>query len=192
MVKFSKVTDNIILPELDSSESKLELYDKTNPDRRFFNLVDEELIRLAGSTLFYYKYFQSRVDDVYMEERSKTISTEPIKVFGHYEPRAIEQNLSQFGIQLENDQLFAFNKSYIERKIGRTPVAGDVIKPDFQNLKYEIYEVQEDSFEAYGVYRLNCFARLLRDSSDVGNQNAPMSDPAGSTLDLRTPHVTTS
>ena len=39
-------------------------------------------------------------------------------------------------------------------------------------MKYEIYEVQEDAFEAYGVYHYNCFGRLLRDSDDVVDEPA--------------------
>ena len=51
------------------------------------------------------------------------------------------------------------------------PVAGDVIRPRFQNLYYELFEVQEDSFESYGVYHLVCAAKLLRDAETLlGNQ----------------------
>jgi len=43
----------------------------------------------------------------------------------------------------------------------------------FQEQKYEIFEVVEDSFEAYGVYHLVCSAKLLRDSTEV--QDTPLS-----------------
>jgi hypothetical protein len=39
---------------------------------------------------------------------------------------------------------------------------------------YEIIEVQEDSFEAYGVYHYICTAKVLRDSEDV--QATPLTD----------------
>jgi hypothetical protein len=66
-----------------------------------------------------------------------------------------------------------FNKSYMEQRIKGHLKAGDVLQPRFQNQKYEIFEVQEDSFEIYGVYHLVCSAKLLRDSADV--QNTPLS-----------------
>lgn len=173
-----KVTTNIPdLPDLDESESLLNLFDQDNPDINLFNLVDDEIIRLGGSRFYFYKYMASEnYDDVYLEERSKVISKDPIIVHGHYDPVSLSEELNQFGIQLENDQLFTFNKSYIERKLGRIVQAGDVIKPMFQNQKYEIFEVVEDAFQMYGVYHLVCSAKLLRDSEDV--QDTPLTKTA--------------
>jgi len=64
----------------------------------------------------------------------------------------------------------------VERRISRPIISGDIIKPQFQNLKYEVYEVQEDSFENYGIYHLVCFAKLVRDSEDVHRQIVPTSN----------------
>lgn len=152
------------LPEV-VENSQLNLFDPENPDINLFNIIDDELIRLAGSEFRYYKYFRSPdYDEVYGEDRSKPVATQAILVHGHYEPRILEENLTEFGIELTNDQLFVFNKSYIEQKIGRIPIPGDVILPKFQDQKYEIYQVQEDSFESYGVYHMACSAKLLRES----------------------------
>ena len=161
------------LPDLDEGEGLLNLFDQDNPDINMFNLVDDEMIRLAGSKFKFYKYYQTdEYDEVYMESRNKPISKTPIMVHGHYDPVSMSEELTQFGIELTNDQLFTFNKSYIERKLGRSVIPGDVIKPMFQEQKYEVFEVVEDSFEAYGVYHLVCSAKLLRDSDDV--QDTPL------------------
>lgn len=185
MSNFGKYKSNLNLPTADDYESPFRLFNKLN-DQNLFNIIDSEQIRLAGSPMMYYKYYQNKeTDDVYGEERNKTISVEPVKVYGHYEPRPIEENLTQFGIELTNDQQFTFNKSYIERKLGRTPIPGDILKPDFQTMKYEIYEVQENSFETYGVYHLVCSAKLLRDSDDVHKQQVPTSDPIFDKIDFR-------
>lgn len=163
------------LPDVSEGESLLNLFDQENPDINLFNLVDDELIRLAGSKFYFYKYYQSsEYDPVYMESRNKPIAKDPIVVHGHYDPASMSEDLTQFGIELKNDQVFTFNKSYIERKLGRSVIPGDIIKPVFQNQKYEIFQVVEDSFEAYGVYHLVCSARLLRDSSDI--QDTPLMD----------------
>jgi hypothetical protein len=170
-----KVTTKLpALPDIDTDDSALSLFDQDNPDINLFNLVDDEMIRLAGSKFYFYKYYQSdNYDDVYREERSKVVSKTPITVHGHYDPISMSEELTQFGIELTNDQLFTFNKSYIETKLGRPVIPGDVIKPMFQDQKYEIFEVVEDSFEAYGVYHLVCSAKLLRDSTEV--QDTPLS-----------------
>jgi len=174
MKKNYRVTTNLPqLPDLDEGESLLNMFDQENPDINLFNLVDDEMIRLAGSKFYLYKYYQTdEYDEVYMESRNKPIAKQPIVVHGHYDPISMGEELTQFGIELTNEQLFTFNKSYVERKLGRPVIPGDVIKPFFQNQKYEIFEVVEDSFESYGVYHLVCSAKLLRDSDDV--QDTPL------------------
>ena len=167
------------LPTIEDSTGELNFFDLRNPDINLFNLVDDEMIKISGSELLYFRYLQSNseYDEVYMEERNKPISKLPVVVYGHYDPTVLEENLSEFGIELTNDQVFTFNKSYIEQKIGGSVKPGDVIQPRFQNQKYEIFEVQEDSFEIYGVYHLVCAAKLLRDSPDV--QDTPLTKTTG-------------
>lgn len=165
--KYKVSTDVPDLPEI-LGGTPLSLFDQNNPDINLFNMVDDEIIRLSGSELLYYKFHYSHdEDEVYKEARSKVHSKEPVTVYGHYDPTVLEQSLSEFGIEITNDQEFLFNKTYITQALSREPMEGDIIKPKFQNQKYEIHEVQEDSFEIYGVYHLRCAAKLLRDSEDV-------------------------
>ena len=188
MSNFSKFNSKLNIPDTDDKENPFRLFNKI-ADQNLFNIIDQEQMKLAGSPLLIFKYYQNmEIDDVYGEQRNKTIAIEPIRVFGHYEPRPVEENLTQFGIELTNDQQFTFNKSYIERKLGRALVPGDVIKPEFQNLKYEVFEVQEDSFEMYGVYHILCSAKLLRDSQDVHNQITPQSDEIDTLVDGKDPY----
>ena len=100
---------------------------------------------------------------MYREDRGKVIDPTPVRVFGHYEPRAVEEVLTEFGLELENDQMFTFNKTDLERSLRRRLIPGDILKPQFQDLYFEIFEVQEASFEVYGVYHLIATAKILRD-----------------------------
>ena len=43
------------LPEL-LGGTELSLFDQTNNDINLFNLIDDEIIRLGGSELLYYKF----------------------------------------------------------------------------------------------------------------------------------------
>lgn len=170
MVKKSlKVTTKVPpLDLVDPEDNLLGLYDPTNPDINLFNLVDDEIIKLGGSKILYYKYYRgNQYDEVYMEDRTKVVSKEPIVLYGHYDPKIVEEALSQFGLEVVNDQIFTFNKSYVERKIGRAPHAGDVIKPFFQDMRFQIFEVNEDSFQVYGVYHFRCMAKLLKDHEEI-------------------------
>ena len=164
------------LPQIEESSGELNFFDPVNPDINLFNMVDDEMIKISGSQILYYQYVQGeeQFDEVYMEARNKPVAKDPVLVYGHYEPKVIEENLTQFGIELTNDQIFIFNKSYMEQRIKGHLKAGDVLQPKFQNQRYEIIEVQEDSFEIYGVYHLVCAAKLLRDSDDV--QDTPLTD----------------
>jgi len=188
MTNFSKFNSNLNLPESDDYESPFRLFNKV-ADQNLFNILDQEQMKLAGSPLLVFKYFQTvEIDDVYGEERSKAISVEPIRIYGHYEPRPVEENLTQFGIELTNDQQFTFNKSHVERKLGRSIVPGDIIKPEFQNLKYEVFEVQNNSYEMYGVYHLLCSAKLLRDTRDIHTQITPESDDIKTKIEQKDPY----
>ena len=155
----------------DEKDSELSLFRK-KADKNLFNLIDAETIRLSGSRVNIYKYIASNdVDEVYMESRQKTISPTPISVWSHYDPRPIEENLSEFGVEIQYDQVFIFNKSYLNSILGRDVVPGDIIEPEFQSIKFQVYEVQEDSFESYGVYHLMAHATVLRDTKDVTNED---------------------
>lgn len=141
-------------------------------DKNLFNLIDAENIRLSGSQILVYKFESSEdYDDVYMESRQKAINPTPVEVWGHFDPRALEENLTQFGVEVQNDQTFIFNKSYLEDRLGRGVIAGDILKPKFLNMKYQIHEVQEDSFEAYGVYHLLAHAKVLRDTDEIHDED---------------------
>jgi hypothetical protein len=150
--------------------SNLSLFKKRN-DKNLFNLVDAENIKLSGSRILVYKYIPSEdIDDVYQESRQKVIRSDPVAMWAHYDPRPVEENLSQFGVEVQVDQVFIFNKSYTEGILGRPIMIGDVLKPEFQEIKFEVFEVQEDSFEAYGVYHLLVHAKLLRDTQDTHDE----------------------
>jgi hypothetical protein len=152
-------------------DTRLSLFKKKN-DKNLFNMIDAENIKLSGSRIKVYKYIKSNdIDDIYMESRQKTIAGEPVIVWGHFDPRPIEENLSQFGVEIQYDQVFNFNKSYVESILGSPIEIGDILEPEFQSVKFEVYEVQEDSFEAYGVYHLLVHAKVLRDTEDIHNED---------------------
>lgn len=124
MSNFGKFSSDVKLPNVDDFDNPFRLFNKDS-DRNLLNIIDEEQFRLGGSPLLIYKYFQNiEIDDVYGEERNKLISVEPIKIYGHYDPKPVEENLSQFGLELVNNQKFTFNKSYVERRISRPIIPG--------------------------------------------------------------------
>jgi len=155
-----------IVPEEDKDAFRL--FDIENPDINLFNSIDDELIKVAGSELHVFKYEQDDdYDTLYNERRDKAYQAKPVTVYGQYDPRAIEENLTEFGIEITNDQFFTFNKDYLLDKLKRKLLPGDLIKPVFQNVYYEVFEVQEDRFDVYGVYHLVASARIFREAEKV-------------------------
>ena len=182
-------TGDIPWLDVDDVDSELRLFDPDSPDIGLLNLIDDEVIELGGSDFQYYKFLTTNkdYDADYMEIRNKTVSRSPVLVHGHYDPIIIEESLENFGVVPENDQIFTFNRDYLNRRLGRDPIEGDIIKPKFQNIKFRIIEVQEDGFEAYGIYHWILTGKILRDSQDVHNQdvtdvteNKGTSEPDGS------------
>ena len=164
--KISEFNHNIV--PADDTDGSLNLFDLNNPDINLFNAVDDELIKVSGSKILVYTYeHDENYDELFDERRSKAINPFPKVVWGHYDPRAIEENLTEFGIEITNDQIFTFNKAYLEAALHRPLRAGDIVKPAFQNLFYEVFEVQEDNFAAYGVFHLLASAKVLREAPEV-------------------------
>ena len=164
--KISEFNHNIV--PADDTDGSLNLFDLNNPDINLFNAIDDELIKVSGSKVLVYTFeHDGDYDDLFDEKRSKTINPFPKVVWGHYAPRALEENLTEFGIEITNDQMFTFNKAYLEAALRRPLRAGDIIKPAFQNLFYEVFEVQEDNFAAYGVFHLIASAKVLREAPEV-------------------------
>lgn len=152
------------LPEVEVPEDvRLDMFSEENPDIGFFNIIDEEQIALGGSEFYIYKVeTDANHDELYEEDRLKKYATK-VLVRGHYTPIPVGEELSEFGIKLTNDQTFTFNKSYLDTQLHRPMEAGDVIQPRFQNIVFEVHEVQEQGFAGYGVYHYAVTASVRRD-----------------------------
>jgi len=143
----------------------MSIFDDFTEDRELFDSIDSEIINLAGSEVYIYKYeSEDQYDDLYDEERLKVISHTPIEMVCQFEPTPIEESLGEFGIELESEKTFTFNKTDVETELGRVLKPGDVIKPFFIDALYIVHEVQETSFESYGVYHLEVTGKFWRDA----------------------------
>ena len=167
--KFNKPNpENGVDTENIFSEESLSIFDDFGEDRILLDSVDKELIDLGGSEISIYKYIgENNFDDLYDEDRIKVLEPVPKIVYGHFEPVAIEQPLNEFGLTKEADFEFTFNKNNIDKLLGRPLKPGDVLKPSFIDWYFRVYEVQEDSFESYGVYHYSIKADLWRDGEYV-------------------------
>jgi hypothetical protein len=159
--------------EFNNQGVSLNLFDETNPDLQLFNIVDQELISLAGSEFYYYKFHpDDNYDKTFNEERIKQYSNK-ILVKGHYSPFPIGEEITKFGIQMVNENTFTFNREYIREKIGRYPIPGDAIQPRFQSVMFEVIEAQEESFQSYGVYHILVTGRIRKELQSLITESIP-------------------
>ena len=78
----------------------LQQFDPENPEHCLFNLWDAELIRIAGSPIFYYEVFiqVGSLDKLYREDRGKIWSNLPVQLYALYEPVEMAHVSTEFGI----------------------------------------------------------------------------------------------
>ena len=151
-------------PIEDVFSDSMSIFDDFKEDRELLDSVDSEIINLAGSEISVYKYEgDGHFDDLYDEERIKILSPNPTILMCQFEPTPIEETLGEFWIELESEKTFVFNKTDVEEELGRLIRPGDVLKPAFLNAFYTVNEVQENSFESYGVYHLEVTGKFWRD-----------------------------
>jgi hypothetical protein len=170
-------------PIEDVFSDSMSIFDDFKEDRELLDSVDSELINLAGSEVSIYLYNglkdsytlsgEGFYDDLYDEDRIKLLSPMPKVMMCQFEPTPIEEGLGEFGLELENEKVFTFNKTDVENEVGRLLRPGDVIKPAFVNAFYTVHEVQEASFESYGVYHLEVTAKFWRDSAYIYKLRQP-------------------
>lgn len=159
--------------EFSNQGVSLNLFDEENPDIQLFNIVDQEMISLAGSDAYYYKFNpDENYDKTFNEERVKQYS-DKVLVKTHYSPFPLGEEITKFGIQLSNEQTFTFNREYIKEKLGRYPIPGDAIQPRFQAVMFEVIEAQEESFQSYGVYHILVTARVRKDLQSLITESIP-------------------
>ena len=138
-------------------------------DYKFFDRNIKEMFTVGGTDLHFHKYLgpydqgdtnkdgpaspsQPRVtgsdlnettiqDLLFLENRDRKYSSDVYVVRGIYNVQDADFNLSQFGMFLQNDTLFlTVHLNDIVERIGRKPMAGDVI--EFPHMK-EDYSLDE-------------------------------------------------
>src|SRR4051812_11720331 len=102
------------------------MFDPNNPASGFINSLNANLFEIAGSPIFYYEVFiqVSQIDKLYLEDRSKLWSNDPVQFYGIYEPIEQQNPSGAFGIDGLGDILIECNREAVINAIGHIPKRG--------------------------------------------------------------------
>src|SRR3990167_477401 len=151
-------------------------FDDESPEHDLFNLWDDEAIKIGGSPIFYYEMFvqDQTVDPLYLEDRGKIFSNNPIQLYCFYEPIPSQNAQTAFGIDAPDEMMFEFNYRSVLKTIGYPPKIGSRLHTPFLKENWVIIERKLGEFQMWGVVRLQLFCQRFQenttDKSSVASQ----------------------
>ena len=105
----------IMLYNRDGSSYKvtgsLQQFDPSSIEHDLFNLLDEEIIKIGGSPIFYYEVFiqKQTIDPLYHEDRGKLWSNIPVELWAYYDPVEQQNYQTAFGLDSPDELVFELN-----------------------------------------------------------------------------------
>ena len=174
--------------------ASLQTYDPNNPEHALFNSYDAEIIQFGGSPIWYFGVFiqPQTIDPLYREDRGKMWSTNPVQLYGLYEPVAPQNYLNMFGIDSADEIQIQFNYQQLLQTIGHPPKIGSRLLTPQKNENWVIIQRNVGDFFLWGELRLTVIAQRFQESTTTGEGriSQPRNPPginAASTIPPATP-----
>ena len=191
-----KIGDDMVLRKQDGTPLKLEgnlkLFDTKNVDQDLMHSIDQEVIELSGSPVFYYKVYidQSNYDSLYGESRNKIRRQDGIELIAHWEPVTPTQDLQTFGIDSPDEVMFSFNiRQFKDITKDDLPINGALVYTPFDKNWWEIIQVNygkdSEDFKIWGKYRFSVLARKYQESITDEEPTRPEPNKAARNIIIR-------
>jgi hypothetical protein len=157
----------------------LQQFDPENPEFDLFNSFDQEVIQIAGTPIFYYEVFiQSQtVDPLYVEDRGKLWSNNPITIYGYYDPIPSQNMMTTFGIDAPDELLFQFNYKDVLQRIGHPPKIGSRLFTPHLRENWVIIQRNVEEFQLWGDLRLQIMCQRFQESLTIGEGRVSQKQP---------------
>jgi hypothetical protein len=155
-------------------KSSLQQFDPANPDQNLFNQYDAELIRMSGSPLYYYEVLIQiqTIDQIYMEDRGKLWSPNPITIYGLYEPQKQTATSGLFGMDTPDEEvIFECNSREIITLLGHLPVRGSRIFTPHLQENWVVIDVKLDQFKLWGALHVLIHCQKFQATSTDASAN---------------------
>lgn len=154
----------------------LQQFNSDNPEYDLFNQWDQEAIQRGGSPLYYYEVLiqPQTVDPLYLEDRGKLFSPNPITIWANYEPIPSQNALTAFGIDAPDEIVFECNYQAILNAIGHPPKIGSRIFSPHLRENWTIMQRNLGEFKMWGVLRLELICQRFQES--LSNNDGKVTD----------------
>lgn len=143
-------------------------FDDGLAERDLFNRWDQEAIRIGGSPIFYYEMFiqEQTLDKVYLEDRGKIFSNNPVQLYGYYDPIAAQNFMGVHGMDSPDEMVFEFNYRAVLDAIGHPPKRGSRLKSPFLKEDWFVIEGKLAEFKYWQVLHIQL--HCTRFQEDIG------------------------
>jgi len=157
----------------------IQQYDPKNPEHELFNLWDEEAIRMGGSPIYYYEVFiqSGTIDPIYLEDRGKIFSPNPIELYAIYEPVPSQNAMGTFGFDSPDEMMFELNYDAVLRTLGHPPKIGSRIHTPHLREDWVIVQRSLGEFKLWGTMRLQILAQKFQESVTTGEGRVTQNKP---------------
>lgn len=157
----------------------IQQFDPESPEFDFFNMNDQEAIQMGGSPVFYYEVFiqMQTVDMLYLEDRGKIWSNNPICLYAFYEPIPSQNMMTTFGIDAPDELMFDFNYKDVLSKIGHPPKIGSRLYTPHRRENWVIIQANVEEFKVWGELRLQLMCQRFTESLTTGEGTVAQAQP---------------
>ncbi len=149
---------------------KLSQFNPDSNEHNLFNQWDQESIIRGGTPIYYYECLiqPQTIHPVYLEDRGKLYSNNPIQMWGLYEPIPSENYVDQFGWDSPNDEvIYEFNYRHVLNSIGHLPKIDSRIYTPHLQENWKIINRKTGEFKKWGVLRLQLRCSRFQESTTV-------------------------
>jgi len=157
----------------------LRMYDPLSPEHDLFNTWDEEAIKIAGTPLWYYEVFiqEQTIDPLYVEDRGKLWSPNPIMLYCYYEPIPSKNDITNFGIDAPDEMVFELNYRATLRLVGHPPKIGSRVFTPHLSENWVIIQRNLGQFKKWGAVRLELICQRFQESTTTGESQVTQKQP---------------
>jgi hypothetical protein len=157
----------------------LQQFDPENPEFDLFNSLDQEIIQIGGTPLFYYEIFinLNNVDELYVEARDKLWANNPIQLYGYYDPIPSQNAMGAFGIDSPDEMMFEFNYRSVLAALKHAPKIGARIFSPHKRENWIVIQRNVEVFKLWGEIRLQVMCQRFQESLTTGEGKVTQRQP---------------
>lgn len=157
----------------------IQQFDPEAPEHDLFNDWDQEALKRGGSPLYYYEVLiqPQTIDPLYLEDRGKLFSNNPVMLWCSYEPIPSQNELTRFGIDAPDEMKFEVNYRATLKSIGHPPKIGSRLFTPHLRENWEVIQRNLGEFKMWGALRLELICRRFQETVTTGEGKVTQKQP---------------